>query len=295
MSELKQFRLPDVGEGLTEADIVKWHVQPGDKVTVNQIIVEIETAKAVVELPSPYEGVVAGLLVAEGTTADVGTPIISVDVGPDAGRSPHPPAPRGSTSADLIPPAAAEAGVEPGIEGTLAPKEERQAVLVGYGVKLGSTTRRPRKAPASARVPESAPDSPASFAPAAASTASGPAASSTSSAAATGGFGSGAAGPGADQGTAVLAKPPVRKLAKDLGVDLARLSGTGPGGSITRDDVQAAASGLVTAGMAETGAAGTGPEETGTAETGAAETGARSQPSTRPTAPNEPSAPNERE
>ena len=275
MSELKQFRLPDVGEGLTEADIVKWHVQPGDKVTVNQIIVEIETAKAVVELPSPYEGVVAGLLVPEGTTADVGTPIISVEVGPDAGRSPHPPAPRGSTSADLIPPAAAEAGVEPGIEGTLAPKEERQAVLVGYGVKLGSTTRRPRKAPASARAAESAADSPASFAPAAASTASGPAASSTSStssAAATGGFGSGAA-PVADQGTAVLAKPPVRKLAKDLGVDLSGLSGTGPGGSITRDDVQAAASGLVTAGLAETGAAETGPEETGAAETGTAEKG----------------------
>src|SRR6266851_4643231 len=81
MSELKQFRLPDVGEGLTEADIVKWLVQPGDKVSINQIIVEIETAKAVVELPSPYEGVVAALLVAEGTTADVGTPIISVDVG----------------------------------------------------------------------------------------------------------------------------------------------------------------------------------------------------------------------
>src|SRR6516225_7731430 len=131
MSELREFRLPDVGEGLTEADIVKWHVQPGDKVTVNQIIVEIETAKAVVELPSPYEGVVAGLLVPEGATADVGTPIISVEVGPDAG------APRGSTSADLVPPTAAAAGVEPGIEGTLAPKEERQAVLVGYGVKLG--------------------------------------------------------------------------------------------------------------------------------------------------------------
>ncbi|MGC1284358.1 MAG: biotin/lipoyl-containing protein, partial [Streptosporangiaceae bacterium] len=83
MSELKQFKLPDVGEGLTEADIVKWHVQPGDKIAINQIIVEIETAKAVVELPSPYEGVVAGLLVPEGETADVGTPIISVEVGPD--------------------------------------------------------------------------------------------------------------------------------------------------------------------------------------------------------------------
>src|SRR5713226_5096823 len=81
MSELKQFKLPDVGEGLTEADIVRWLVQPGDKIGINQIIVEIETAKAVVELPSPYEGVVDRLLVAEGTTADVGTPIISVLVG----------------------------------------------------------------------------------------------------------------------------------------------------------------------------------------------------------------------
>jgi len=62
MSEVKQFRLPDVGEGLTEADIVTWHVKPGDSVTLNQVIVEIETAKAVVELPSPYEGVVTELL-----------------------------------------------------------------------------------------------------------------------------------------------------------------------------------------------------------------------------------------
>src|SRR5258708_1198815 len=96
MSELRQFRLPDVGEGLTEADIVKWHVQPGDKVTVNQIIVEIETAKAVVELPSPYEGVVAGLLVPEGTPADVGTPIIPLQVGPDPARRDPPPAPPGT-------------------------------------------------------------------------------------------------------------------------------------------------------------------------------------------------------
>src|SRR5580704_16840273 len=151
MSELKQFKLPDVGEGLIEADIVKWHVQPGDKIAINQIIVEIETAKAVVELPSPYEGVVAGLLVPEGETADVGTPIISVEVGPDAGseRPPapagQPAAPTGSTPADLVPPLP-ESGSEPGIEGTLVPKEdERQAVLVGYGVKPGSTRRRPRK------------------------------------------------------------------------------------------------------------------------------------------------------
>src|ERR1700689_2842446 len=133
MSELKQFKLPDVGEGLTEADIVKWHVQPGDKITINQIIVEIETAKAVVELPSPYEGVVAGLLVPEGETADGGTPIISLEAGPDAGSAPPPPpagppapppgrppapgalpvAPSGSPAADLFPPLP-EGGSEPG-------------------------------------------------------------------------------------------------------------------------------------------------------------------------------------
>jgi 2-oxoisovalerate dehydrogenase E2 component (dihydrolipoyl transacylase) len=238
MTELKEFRLPDVGEGLTEADIVAWHVKPGDQVEVNQIIVEIETAKAVVELPSPYEGVVAGLLVPEGVTADVGTPIISVEVGPDAGSAGPPPAPQGSTSADLIPslpgedgqdgaaggPGALEGGVEPGIHGTLVPKEEeRHSVLVGYGVKPGSTTRRPRKArAAAASAPASGPDGPAPLIAAVPSV---------------------AAEPRAGAGEPVMAKPPVRKLAKDLGVDLTGLSGTGPGGSITRDDVQQAARG----------------------------------------------------
>ena len=80
MTELKEFRLPDVGEGLTEADIVAWHVKPGDTVEINQIIVEIETAKAVVELPSPWDGTVARLLAEEGQTVDVGTPIIAVDM-----------------------------------------------------------------------------------------------------------------------------------------------------------------------------------------------------------------------
>ncbi len=86
MSE-QQFRLPDVGEGLTEADIVTWRVKPGDTVTDGQVIVEIETAKAVVELPSPYDGVVTQLLVDEGQTVDVGTPIIAVDT---AGAGPAP-------------------------------------------------------------------------------------------------------------------------------------------------------------------------------------------------------------
>ena len=85
MTERKEFKLPDVGEGLTEADIVAWHVKPGDQVEVNQVIVEIETAKAVVELPSPWDGTVARLLATEGQTVDVGVPIIAVDVGGPAG------------------------------------------------------------------------------------------------------------------------------------------------------------------------------------------------------------------
>ena len=237
MSELKQFKLPDVGEGLTEADIVKWLVQPGDTITINQIIVEIETAKAVVELPSPYDGVVQDLLVPEGESADVGTPIISVQVGADAaadGAAPAEAAPA-EAAADVptrapapladISPAPAEGAVEPGIYGSPAPKEERQAVLVGYGVKLGSTKRRARKPAASAGATPEASN------------------------------GAATTQPTQGQRIAVLAKPPVRKLAKDLGVDLTKLSGTGPSGSITRDDIQAAADLTAAAPGAGTGAA----------------------------------------
>jgi pyruvate dehydrogenase E2 component (dihydrolipoamide acetyltransferase) len=257
MAEVKQFKLPDVGEGLTEADIVNWRVRPGDRVSVNQVIVEIETAKSLVELPSPFDGVVSELLVAEGQTVDVGTPIIAVDVAADAGAAletsagvggPHgeaaaagktpaaaaPAAPheqdvsaevgetvRGSTApADLVPPVPEEAAREPGIEGSPAPKVERQAVLVGYGVKLGKTTRRPRKGAAgSGSGAGLSPEPEVSPGP--------------------GGVGDGAAAEVAER---PLAKPPVRKLAKDLRVNLAALTGTGPEGSITREDVQAAAS-----------------------------------------------------
>src|SRR5476651_1332855 len=74
-----EFLLPDVGEGLTEAEIVSWKVKPGDTVTVNQVLVEIETAKSLVELPSPFAGTVTELLAAEGDTVEVGSPIIRVD------------------------------------------------------------------------------------------------------------------------------------------------------------------------------------------------------------------------
>ena len=155
MAEVKQFRLPDVGEGLTEADIVTWRVKPGDPVRVNQVIVEIETAKSLVELPSPYEGVVSGLLVAEGETVDVGTPIIEVDVGagsspagragtsgegPSADITPSGPSPAaspdtaavasggagqgGTAAAGLVSAPAEETAREPGIEGSPAPAQE---------------------------------------------------------------------------------------------------------------------------------------------------------------------------
>jgi 2-oxoisovalerate dehydrogenase E2 component (dihydrolipoyl transacylase) len=236
MSDLKEFRLPDVGEGLTEADIIRWHVRPGDQITVNQIIVEIETAKAVVELPSPYAGTVADLLVAEGTTADVGTPIISVNVGggapaaaePVSEEAPVPPEAirqrEISEAEDLIPAPPLELASEPGMIGSPAPKAERQAVLVGYGVKLGPTSRRARK-PAAAAVAAPISTGPAPAAPPAPEL---PAPDLP------------APVPHAN-GTGALAKPPVRKMARDLGVDLGGLAGTGPGGSITRDDVQQAA------------------------------------------------------
>jgi 2-oxoisovalerate dehydrogenase E2 component (dihydrolipoyl transacylase) len=242
MPELKNFKLPDVGEGLTEAEIVRWHVQPGDKITVNQIIVDIETAKAVVELPSPYAGVVADLLVPEGATADVGTPIISVQVGGGNGAAPAPVPSTASAGAqsvpvtdpELITTRPEEGGIEPGIHGTLAPKEERQAVLVGYGVKLGTTKRRPRKPAAETPSAVSATKR-ATVASVAPSASAGPSAAVTPP---------GSAAPVAAGGrAAVLAKPPVRKLAKDLGVDLGQVTGSGTDGVITRDDVQAAAAG----------------------------------------------------
>jgi 2-oxoisovalerate dehydrogenase E2 component (dihydrolipoyl transacylase) len=232
MADVKQFKLPDVGEGLTEADIVTWKVKPGDRVSVNQVIVEIETAKSLVELPSPFDGVVTDLLVPEGQTVDVGTPIISVDVAADAGAASagaedvalaevNAPSAGSQAVEDLVPSPPEEGAREPGIEGSPAPKIERQAVLVGYGVKLGTTTRRARKGSkagggsGAGRLPEE-PAAP-------------PAATGNGSAAAP---------------ERPMAKPPVRKLAKDLGVDLAALTGSGPEGTITREDVQAAASGL---------------------------------------------------
>src|SRR6476469_1127432 len=155
MPDIQRFRLPDAGEGLTEAEIVTWRVKPGDTVRINDPIVEIETAKSLVELPSPYAGVVTELLVAEGTTVDVGTPIIAVDTAPggaasDAGSAAPaavaPVAPAGSDDPTPVQEAPAEGAVEPGMIGGPA-SGGRTAVLVGYGPRTTSTTRRPRRTP----------------------------------------------------------------------------------------------------------------------------------------------------
>ncbi|GAB1336739.1 dihydrolipoamide acetyltransferase family protein [Streptomyces sp. E-15] len=201
-ASVREFKMPDVGEGLTEAEILKWYVQPGDTVTDGQVVCEVETAKAAVELPIPYDGVVRELHFPEGTTVDVGTPIIAVAV---AGAA-APEAPAERPAAEPARPKEEAAGPKP---------EGRQPVLVGYGVATTSTKRRPRKGP-QVTVPAPVP------APAVRTELNGHA-----------GAGTGTSRP--------LAKPPVRKLAKDLGVDLAAVTPSGPDGVITREDVHAAA------------------------------------------------------
>jgi 2-oxoisovalerate dehydrogenase E2 component (dihydrolipoyl transacylase) len=166
------FLLPDVGEGLTEAEIVSWRVAPGDVVAVNDVLVEIETAKSLVELPSPFAGTVGDLLAAEGDTVNVGAAIITI-AGADAAA---PPATAGQS----------EHG---------EPHDGGGSVLVGYGSAghVHSRRRRPAERPVRASV-------------------------------------------------GVVAKPPIRKLARDLNVDLAEVTPSGTAGEVTREDVMKHAS-----------------------------------------------------
>lgn len=206
-TSVREFKMPDVGEGLTEAEILTWYVKPGDTVTDGQAVCEVETAKAAVELPIPYDGVVRELRFPAGTTVDVGTAIITVDV--SGGGAPD--------DAETPGPETVQAPVAPAAE------EEkpagRQPVLVGYGVAASSTKRRPRKGPEVVFQ-----QAPAAVAVQTELNGHGPAP---------------AAAPAAGQ-SRPLAKPPVRKLAKDLGVDLSTVIPSGPDGIITREDVHAA-------------------------------------------------------
>jgi pyruvate dehydrogenase E2 component (dihydrolipoamide acetyltransferase) len=209
--DVKQFRLPDLGEGLTEGDILRWTVSIGDTIDVNDTIAEVETVKAAVELPSPYAGVVTALHAEEGETVPVGAPIISIDV---AGASPTD-VPSEPVVEDLV----------PGLPGEGAtPTEEKQLTLVGYGPREETGGRRRRRhgaSTAAANVSFNIPPEPAGPAP---EVEEQPAAAPARA----------------------LAKPPVRKLAKDLGVDLNTVTPTGPNGTVSRDDVQSAAEWSVT-------------------------------------------------
>lgn len=179
MQRLREFTMPDVGEGLSEAEILTWYVGPGDPVHDGMPVCEIETAKAAVELPIPYDGVVYEVHSPPGTTVDIGAVIITIDTDPGAPA----PEPDPRTNAPREEP--------PG------PPQERHPVLVGYGVVEGAAERRPRLRRSRVRPPA--------------------------------------------PGARTAAKPPVRKLARDLGVDLSAVRATGPHGTVTRDDVHAAA------------------------------------------------------
>ncbi|MBD3574842.1 MULTISPECIES: dihydrolipoamide acetyltransferase family protein [Streptomyces] len=193
MAQVMEFKLPDLGEGLTEAEIVRWLVAVGDVVAVDQPVVEVETAKAMVEVPCPYGGVVTARFGEEGTELPVGAPLITVAVGAGAGDA---------------------AGA-----GTVQEPEESGSgnVLVGYGTDHSRTARRRRVRPASA-APAPAPAAPAAVAAPAA-----PPAPAFRPA-----------------GPVPVISPLVRKLARDNGIDLRALTGSGPDGLILRADVEAA-------------------------------------------------------
>jgi len=198
MSKIAYFNLPDVGEGLTEAEIVSWKVKPGDTVSVNQVIVEIETAKSLVELPCPFAGVISELMAAEGDTVEVGKPLISATVADDA---------VGATVAQAETAAAVHQAVDD-VASTAAAADERTPNLVGYGVAdPNGPVRRKRAAT--------------------------PLGTNTSTISVVPGH---LAVPTHPE-TQVLAKPPIRKLAADLGVDLGKVTPTGLNGDITREDV----------------------------------------------------------
>ena len=214
MPKFETFVMPDAGEGLTEADIVTWRVAVGDTVATNQPLVEVETAKSLVELPCPYDGLVTELLASEGDTVDVGAPIAVFDVDPTG----EPPGPsfEGMPSAvpDEDPPAASADGPQgpyaSGInvespadaEGPVEKKADDSdasgSVLVGYGVSGGTPVRRPRRLEVITPAGEA---------------------------------------PSAQIEHPVFAKPPVRKLAREMGIDLSTVTPSGPGGIITREDV----------------------------------------------------------
>ncbi|MGW9552218.1 dihydrolipoamide acetyltransferase family protein [Citricoccus zhacaiensis] len=308
------FTLPDVGEGLTEAEITEWRVAVGDTVAVNDVLCEIETAKSLVELPSPYAGTVAELMAPVGETIEVGTPIIGITTAASPDGSPEgsapataetgytKPAEAGAASGDTAEDGVGEEAPVPTDGGDPAGPSARGAAggatgvnadeggaaggagaaLTGSGPKADAATRRPRKpsgqaavapswsprlreepvrdgagltaptVPTAPAAPATPPAHPAASQDAAAqrSAPAAPVAPTPANAPATRGLRLPAAvgnlvAAGRERQTdvaglfeRVLAKPPVRRIAKELGVDLTKVRATGQFGEVTRTDVE---------------------------------------------------------
>jgi 2-oxoisovalerate dehydrogenase E2 component (dihydrolipoyl transacylase) len=243
-----EYLLPDVGEGLTEAEIVTWKVKVGDVVAINDVVVEIETAKSLVELPSPYAGTVTAILAAEGETVLVGTPIIAIGAetgGAAAGGSADPDA----MDIDLSNPAASGSGEGESLVGRIkadrgAQRRARRPLAEAAGVRTARadvhdvfnqnvTDQHSKVSHLVSAVVDDAEDQ--------ARAAGEPTEPIDAPTPVPGGATTG--------DVRTLAKPPVRKLAKDLGVDLATLTPSGAGGTVTRADVEAAAGGLDTSSL----------------------------------------------
>ncbi|MEU3058819.1 dihydrolipoamide acetyltransferase family protein [Streptomyces subrutilus] len=229
MPQVMEFKLPDLGEGLTEAEIVRWLVAVGDVVAIDQPVVEVETAKAMVEVPCPYGGVVTARFGAEGEELPVGAPLITVAVGAAAGTGAAAPA---GPAAGAASGTGAEAEPESGGSGN---------VLVGYGTDHSRPARRRRVRPATAGA------------------GAGPVAAAPVAAAVT--------VPVAVSGPVAVVSPIVRKLARDHGVDLRTLRGSGREGLILRADVEAAlqappavAAAVTAPAAAAAGSAGAAPQ-----------------------------------
>src|SRR5579883_504996 len=198
MPDLREFLVPDLGEGLADVTVVEWLVSVGEAVALNQPLCVVETAKATVEIPSPWSGAVVELGGSPGDTLEVGAVLARIDVEPAPGTSS--PTPPGTSPAPAPPPTRPGTPAAPGTSSPTPPGT--RATLVGYGPDPSLGPRRQRRRRTGV-----------------------------------------AAAPAGAGGARALAPPPVRKLALDLGVDLAAIApGSGPGGTVTRKDVCAAAS-----------------------------------------------------
>ncbi len=212
---MPDFLLPDLGEGLAEAEVIAWRVKPGDRVTVDQVIAEVETAKAVVEVPVPYAGVVAALHAEAGSTVSVGQPLLTVESEEPAAGFREPgvvvpeQAPAGANGVAGV--AAGPAAEDTATRGAPGGDEEASgSVLIGYGTGSGTAPTRSRRGRRHGGAPAAPP--PAAPAPAA---------------------------PDRPRRVAVIS-PLVRKEARDAGLDLTALAGTGPAGMVSRQDVRQA-------------------------------------------------------